>query len=74
MYQQFMLCLIQQLEPVDFLRDTELLKVGEPVYAAMFLDGQVDIGFMIEDKEVFKLRLHRSFIMGAFECCFSKPS
>jgi len=72
-YQNFMIEMLKQLEPVQIpSRETIHYELDE-VNEILFIErGDYNIGYEINKQEQFRLRLGEKSVIGAFEICFNK--
>lgn len=65
--------ILSNLEPRQEFEGTILFNENDEINEVIFfMKGIVDIGFMINRKETFCLRLHKDSLLGAFNLCTNK--
>ena len=74
-YLNFVLFMLQLLEPTQFLPYTLVFFELESVDEAHFImSGQIDVGYQINHISKYKLRFRGNFLIGCYEICFGKRS
>lgn len=74
-YRGFMVTVLQRLEPRFICKGTVLYHELEEIQEIFFQEnGIIDIGYEINRYQRFVLRLNKGTIVGAYNCCFEKPS
>lgn len=72
-YHSFMIAILQNLEPIHFQAKTVLYNELDDVNEVTFIEkGLYDIGYEINKKHIFKIRMPNRSVIGTFEVCFDK--
>jgi hypothetical protein len=70
-----MIRILQSLEAVCFKPDHIILNELDSVNSIVFItDGKIDIGFEINKKIMFKMRLTNKIVIGFYECSLDRRS
>lgn len=72
-YQNFMIQVLQNLEPVQYSQGTFLFTELDDVNEVIFIgDGLYDVGYEINKQIHLKMRFPGKTVIGGFEACFDK--
>ena len=72
MYMDFMLMLFRNLSPIRCPKGTLLYNQLEEISEVVFIEqGNIDVGFSVNNKEKWSLRLYDHSIIGAYNCIHS---
>ena len=70
-----MIRIMQSLEAVQFQPQQRLLNELDSVNDIVFImEGHIDVGFEINKKTMYKLRLMHEIVIGFYECSFDRRS